>query len=227
MSWTCPKCNLENTDFIEGVRKTKCLCGYDSLVGDTDPEKNETYDNLSARELYDQAFIYYEQDNYDDLTGCCSALMNRYPNTKEAKLALKKFPITWDGDRWIASYNSMNLPLQWFKFYTYFRIPVSLVIIIISVIAVLQAKKLVAETIIFMSICALFGILVVLVFIGLHKRRLWGWKLNWALIVVEVILSSFGRADDVISFVILLTISTLLWFLPNYIYFNKRRSIFE
>ena len=29
MSWICPICSSENTDFImEGIKKTECLCGY-------------------------------------------------------------------------------------------------------------------------------------------------------------------------------------------------------
>lgn len=40
MSWICPKCNAENADYvIEGVKKTKCLCGYDLLSNNSDPAK--------------------------------------------------------------------------------------------------------------------------------------------------------------------------------------------
>ncbi len=37
--WTCPKCNTKNANYvIEGVKKTMCLCGYDSLSDDVDPD---------------------------------------------------------------------------------------------------------------------------------------------------------------------------------------------
>ncbi len=40
MSWICPKCNRENTDFIiQDLRKTKCLCGYDLLSKEADTKK--------------------------------------------------------------------------------------------------------------------------------------------------------------------------------------------
>lgn len=116
-----------------------------------------------------------------------------------------------------------DIPVRWLQFYTYFRLPVGLIISIVSFLAINDAT----EQIVSLILTIPFVILAVLVFIGLHKRRLWGWKLNWALIGTEIILFGLDRAEDGISFGIFFSIALLVWFTPNYIYFNKRRLLFS
>jgi hypothetical protein len=50
----------------------------------------------NAKELYNQAYSNYERKKYNKLIEICSQLLKEYPDSKEARWALKNFPITWD-----------------------------------------------------------------------------------------------------------------------------------
>lgn len=67
---------------------------------------------------------------------------------------------------------------------------------------------------------------------GLHKRHYWAWKWNWLLIVVtwlEVSLPYRASSSSMLVFTypLLMTVSSLLWLWPNYIYWNKRKHLFS
>lgn len=142
-----------------------------------------------------------------------------------AKEEIKKRNIPEIDDRKkdeLRSKTAVELPLRWLKFYTYFRLPLALAISLILMAYYLDPMKVMGVV-----ITALISILMCVVFIGLHKRRFWGWKLNLVLLVVETVLNSIGRAKDFEDFSIVLIGGALIWFLPNYIYFNKRRYLFH
>ena len=73
----------------------------------------------------------------------------------------------------------------------------------------------------------LLYIFLILVFYGLHKRFLWGWKLNWGLILIEIFTLSNNGFTTFKEFLIRVLIFTILWGVPNYIYFKKRKILFE
>ena len=176
----------------------------------------ERFSNLSNDELLKIVQVDYEDYREDALDIAKEELKKR--NIKEDIINDKKEEIIK---------KPVELPVRWLKFYTYFRLPLVLIFTIISTGAYLQLPIDEMARVIFIAVTAIFAILIILVFIGLHKKRLWGWKLNWVFISFEIVLSAFGRAEDGVTFGIFLSIAALIWFLPNYIYFNKRRLLFS
>lgn len=113
-----------------------------------------------------------------------------------------------------------GLPIKWLWFYTYISLPLTLIWSLISIFFIPDLTERVISLIIIIP----FGILSILVFIGIHKRRIWGWKLNWVLIAVELILfvfSVFSRAGTVSMGY------TPLWVALNVMYFSRRRILFS
>jgi hypothetical protein len=134
MSWTCPKCNSENSDFIiKGMRKTKCLCGYDLLSEGPNTEQNDSNKNLTSIDLYAQAYLLNESKAYNNLLEICTILLNKFPDSKEAKWAIKEFPIKWDRDKKLISYHPEKIPeaFSWKSF----LIAILITFIITSIVA--------------------------------------------------------------------------------------------
>jgi hypothetical protein len=75
--------------------------------------------------------------------------------------------------------------------------------------------------------------LVTATVIGLHKRKLSAWQLNWLCLLGDVIGFSFARVGkapaggEAPTFVASLVFYGLVWGTPNYIYFKKRRILFS
>ena len=119
------------------------------------------------------------------------------------------------------------LPIRWLNFYVYVRIPAG---IVLSLPYALVAIAMYADdytTGVRSLILTLFDVCVsVFLFIGLHRRRLWGWRLNWIVMVLEVLLRPLERAENAIMYFFFLAAGALFWFLPNAIYFKKRRCLF-
>jgi len=119
------------------------------------------------------------------------------------------------------------LPMQWFKFYTYFRIPLAVLYIIFVIpVQVIQAENQVVATITG-TLGSITVVFFVFLFFGLHRRRLWGWKLNWIQLIFEVSVFSLSQFPDTTRVISNLIISLLCWFWPNALYFHKRRFMFK
>ena len=72
-------------------------------------------------------------------------------------------------------------PMKWFYFYTYFLLPINVLFCLVLTPTIPQQSP-------FMSLSLLFNIaLNVSVIIGLHKRRIWGWHLNWVGLVFLIL----------------------------------------
>ena len=132
-------------------------------------------------------------------------------------------------------------PTKWLNFYTNIRLPLS---IFIGFGTLTQAHDAYTKNPAyginyFLMIAQL--ILMIFLMVGLHKRRLWGWRLNWFILGMETFLLPLNQiletpVNDVLfekmpsSFFIiyagLVVVCFLIWFLPNYIYFKKRRALF-
>lgn len=104
--------------------------------------------------------------------------------------------------------------MKWFFFYTYFFLP-SLVIKSMLI----PKTSTVLEYVVVFLFCSLF----VSVILGLHKRRIWAWKLNW---FVLLLISSVSARANGVPYLIGLLVFGYLWFFPNYIYFRKRKCLF-
>jgi len=115
-------------------------------------------------------------------------------------------------------------PMNWFCFYTYFQLPC-------GVIDILNEFDKMGKV-------SFFGLgliaLIVAVFIGLHKRKLWGWYLNWVLFAIGVLTKILfypvgdlgGTQFEKIGFFAGCLLAGLLYTLANVMYFWKRKVLF-
>lgn len=121
-----------------------------------------------------------------------------------------------------------EFPVKWLKFYTYVRIPLG---IFISILSLIFTFIYIGEPIfigIYSIVVTLFVVMEIFLFIGLHRRKLWGWKLNWYVIAIELVINIISRYDyNEVVVIGLLLAWILLWLLPNYFYFTKRKSLFK
>jgi hypothetical protein len=132
-----------------------------------------------------------------------------------------------------------ELPINWLNFYVGVRIPLGIGIAVIRGIAASYAAlrgvgafaaSAAPEVRAFglsTLITAPFEVCVAIcLFVGLRRRRLWGWWLNWFVLVLETLGRPLDMADNVTMYPVFLIAVALLWFLPNAIYFKKRRCLF-
>ena len=124
-----------------------------------------------------------------------------------------------------------ELPTRWLKFYTYVGIPLGILYWISQLFSILQQP----EQVLALVVSAIDIGLLVFLFVGLHRRRLWGWRLNWFVLVLEVLIRPANAAFTpselppnvrLMSYLISVVIISLIWLLPNAIYFRKRRHLF-
>ncbi len=115
-----------------------------------------------------------------------------------------------------------GLPIRWLLFYTYTRLPAYLIWNLTLIFIMTELTERVITLIIYVPI----AILSILVIIGIHKRRIWGWKLNWVLLAVESILLVFSGVGTDASIAYTANLG-FFWFLINYFYFSKRRILFS
>jgi hypothetical protein len=68
----------------------------------------------AVKDLYHHAYLLYDSKAYDKLLEACSQILTEYPNSKEARFALKNFPIVWDevGKKLSLNESILELPLS-------------------------------------------------------------------------------------------------------------------
>jgi len=120
-----------------------------------------------------------------------------------------------------------ELPTNWLFFYTYIRIPLGLIIGIAETVYYYSDVLDPGSKIIILLVTIIDTVLYLLLFIGLHKRKLWGWRFNWFILIAETLLRPVESALTMNTYIISVGIFFLIWFLPNSIYFRKRRHLFS
>lgn len=140
---------------------------------------------------------------------------------KIAEEEIKKRKISDMGEEKIEELSKQEIPIKWLNFYTYFRLPAGVVLGLIQAFVIGESK------VIFLSI--ILSLLPIFVFIGLRNRRLWGWKLNWVLLGLEALAFplQLEQVDSISLYLVFIVLICLVWVLPNYIYFKKRRHLFS
>ena len=120
-----------------------------------------------------------------------------------------------------------ELPTSWLSFYAYAYLPFN----IIASIALTSDQHFgqrgttdTAGFILYFVFIIAIAVFKGFIVYGLHKRRLWAWTLNWVVLCSIVLLGPIGRGAN--YFVVFLSLG-LVFFLPNFIYFKKRRSLFS
>jgi hypothetical protein len=79
-------------------------------------------------------------------------------------------------------------------------------------------------------IAAINIVVLILYFIvgnGLYKRKLWAWKVNWIILFGEPLYIMMKKSEDVPHFIGLFIGFFIIWYFPNFIYFKKRRVLFN
>lgn len=119
----------------------------------------------------------------------------------------------------------MGMKVGWLNFYTYIRIPLSILLSIGYVIHTFLLGNLNYSLLVSFITAIEIGFSIFLL-IGLHKRRLWGWWLNWFSLVGEVLLGPLAKAKTAEEYYIYIVAAALFWLIPNAIYFMKRYKLF-
>lgn len=124
-----------------------------------------------------------------------------------------------------------HLPTRWLFFYTYILLPFN---ILFSFGLPLAEQEKLLEQGIRTQINPMVFVLIIIVsmFIsfviyGLHKRRLWGWTCNWGFLVGTTLMGPMNTAPNISTYFVAIMLLSVTYLLPNYIYFKKRRYLFD
>lgn len=116
-------------------------------------------------------------------------------------------------------------PTKWLDFCVYIRLPLMAVtaLALPFIEGALSTSELAGTILVAGPISTLLIILAV----GLHRRRLWAWKALWILLVAEwLIFPIRNEIPELPAYVVALVLGGLIWMWPNYVYFTKRRVLF-
>jgi len=117
-----------------------------------------------------------------------------------------------------------QISIRWLEFWIYYRLTIIAIFgIFVSFPMIFGEKRLILVGVIYI----LYSIFLWVVSTGLHMRRLWAWKINWVVLVLDgiALLGNYYRSYASISIAIIALVA--LWISPNYIYFIKRKILFS
>ena len=127
---------------------------------------------------------------------------------------------------YFAKRENKNLSTRWLWFYTHIRLLLGMLFTIPFLLgSIVQYHDNPLTVIIYTGIF----LLLLSTYLGLSKREWWGWYANWLVLIMEVMLSPFlgKRAINTFGeYLMIAGVCTLWWFLPNAIYFGKRKCLF-
>jgi len=124
----------------------------------------------------------------------------------------------WLGKRHSRKY-PQDMPMTWFIFYTYVRMPYGLLMLIGGAVN--------ADVPIYQTVSLIYSLFIIAVFLGLAFRKIWGWYLNLVLLLSDAVFFSFQFFQGEASYlIILLLVFVGIWLFPNYLYFKKRMHWF-
>jgi ribosomal protein L37AE/L43A len=114
-----------------------------------------------------------------------------------------------------------DLPMNWYKFITYLLFPVA--ILGYLYLAVEIGNDTVTVSLLF---GAVFGAVIIY---GLHNKTSWSWKLLIISYILNISTSRLDRVEDlgIFPYLIVVVIVNFIITYPNYIYFNKRKHLFN
>jgi len=127
------------------------------------------------------------------------------------------------------NYSAINsgIPVRWLNFYIYGRIPLGILFSISFLMEIIDHMTKINLPFLYLTIITVDIIFSIALFIGLHKRKLWSWKLNWFVLGLEVITRPLFQTTNFNEYVIISGILIVVWFLPNLVYFKKRKTLFS
>lgn len=119
-----------------------------------------------------------------------------------------------------------ELTNRWLKFYLYLKIPTIIFSLFSATLFWLISSQSSEVKIVFLFVMLPLIIIYSILWAGLYRRKRWGYNLNWAFILLEPVLGGVGAATVPGEAVIFIGVGLLIYTLPNYIYFTKRKHLF-
>lgn len=128
--------------------------------------------------------------------------------------------------------NANDLPMRWYKFYNYVRLPLGIAFGIYDLLLVLSWFSLSPTIGIIGIIICLFQIIYLSYLLNIMNKKL---KNGFTYIVIWLIIETFfmglnitlnAPVIDMPTFFFSIIVGILVWFWPNYVYFNKRKYVF-
>lgn len=149
----------------------------------------------------------------------------RVATPPEPQISMSKGSVASSDNVKIAQ-SSHELGCKWLYFWNYFSLPFGL----LTEVVVMFAGGLL------LIICLISAILHAFVIYGLHKRKLWAWKWNWLVVAMSYIVliiptqvpgSNLDSGALMAQCVAKSILGALLWVWPNYVYWTKRKCLFD
>ena len=140
------------------------------------------------------------------------------------------------------SYVKQNntLPMNWWKFWQYFRFPVGIIMTVVNIMNYLPELEVNAITIFALLTDISIVILMFVTYYHFLDQDKIGYKFMIAWLIIELTFNALNVAttslsdysnitlmDFAGSFIFAICILGLAWTLPNYIYFKKRKHCFN
>lgn len=134
---------------------------------------------------------------------------------------------------------NVNLPMNWFNFWKYVRFPLGILVSLYNLFNYINYEtsnlilvSLFIDIFIFAFLCMTFSFFINRKKIGIYFINTW--------LIIELLTNIFNSVvntyfnsnyistftDFIITYVVTIIIVGLIWTLPNYIYFNKRKNYF-
>lgn len=120
---------------------------------------------------------------------------------------------------------------RWLSFYTFVYLPfgflTSFVLILAEYDKLVERGYVVTFNPLGLVPIITEGIFRCFIIYGLHKRRLWAWICNWFLLCSTVLINPIFYARDIGPYLVAVVLLGIVFFLPNFFYFKKRRVLFS
>jgi len=177
---------------------------------------------ISPKELVTIAYCNKCKSEFDESSQFCENDGNKLvQKEKEIDESPKNINDEPNDSNEIDKDSVYDLPMKWYKFITYFLFPFPLFVSIISL-------PFIDDSIIIITII-ISGIFAGVTIYGLHNKTAWSWKLLILTYLINSLSFRIDRFDDVglgIYIFGIIVINVIVTY-PNYIYFNKRKHLFN
>lgn len=172
--------------------------------------------------------------DFDEYNVGYSGNIENVTNTNSNEL---KTPTTNDReqkDKKINTKKEYLLPMRWYNFYGFIKLPIEIAILISSLCMycsiLFEYNFFVGIFIVFISIIQLIYMIYLINIMSSKKKNGLNYITGWLCIETLMIslITTLDRNDfNVLILLMSICLYTLIWFLPNYTYFKKREYIFE
>lgn len=111
--------------------------------------------------------------------------------------------------------SAFDIPMVWYYFYTYVLLPLVTMSVLVQLGILIKTIETANSNMGLGFVIFLIGIII-----GLSKFKIWGWWIN--LVLMTIVFFSL-----ILPGTLYLLLLALLWFIPNIMYFYKRKKLFS